>query len=478
VDRSDYLAHDALGLAALVRAGQVSARELADCALALAAERNPRVNALLETVDPDAACAAAGAGGAFAGVPFLVKDLVLHQKDALCEMGSRLCAGLRAAADTELMARFRAAGLVTLGRTATPEMGYSVSTESALAGATGNPWNPALMAGGSSGGSAAAVAAGIVPLAHANDGGGSIRIPAACCGLVGLKPTRGRVPIGPDAAEGLSGLGIEFALTRSVRDAAALLDAVQGGAPGDPYVIPAPRQAYLESLALRSPRLRIALCTQPWSGVPVDPEIVQAVRQVARHLACEGYEIVESRPALDPEAFAAANTCVWSANIARWVDDICAATGRSPSLDTLQPATLEIYEFGRGLSAGDFLAALASFNTVNRSLGEFFTRYDLLLSPVTALLAQPLGTYSAAREGFTARSWTDHIFSFAPFTAVFNATGQPAISLPLARSRSGLPIGIQFAAGFGREDLLLALAARLEESMPWPQTAPFTENHA
>jgi amidase len=469
----EYLQHDATALAQLLRAGEVQPAELAGCALALTQQWNPRINAVIETVSPEAACAAALPQGPFAGVPFLIKDLVLHHEGWLCEMGSRLCQGLRAPADTDLMRRFRGAGLVTLGRTTTPEMGFNVSTETLLCGATRNPWDTALIAGGSSGGSAAAVAAGIVPMAHANDGGGSIRIPAACCGLVGLKPTRGRVPIGPDAAEGLNGLGIEFAHTRTVRDAAALLDAVQGPGVGDPYLIASPAGSYLDAMQRPLSGLRVALNTEAWSGVPVDPEIVAAVNEIARLLESMGNHVVTERPALDAEAFAAANTAVWSVNIAHWVEDICAATGREANEQTMEQAMLAVNDFGRSISGSAFLAALGSLNSVNRSFGEFFTRHDLMLLPTLAMLPQPIGTFNASGGSYTARSWTDHIFSFGPFTAMFNVTGQPAISLPLARSRSGLPIGIQIVAPFGREDLLFSIAAQLEQARPWPLVAPW-----
>jgi len=469
----EYLEHDATSLAQLLRDGEVQPTELAECALALTQQWNPHINAVLETVTAEAACAEASPGGVFAGVPFLIKDLVLHREGWLCEMGSRLCLGLRAPHDTDLMRRFNAAGLVTLGRTSTPEMGFNVATETVLCGATRNPWDTALSPGGSSGGSAAAVAAGIVPMAHANDGGGSIRIPAACCGLVGLKPTRGRVPIGPDAAEGLNGLGIEFAHTRSVRDAAALLDAVQGAGVGDPYVIAPPQGTYLEAMQRPAAGLRVALNTVAWSGVAVDPEIVAAVNDIARLLESLGHHIVEERPALDAEAFAAANTTVWSVNIAHWVDDICAATGREANEHTMEQAMLAVNAYGRSVSGSAFLAALGSLNAVNRSFGEFFTRHDLLLLPTLAMLPQPIGSYDPSGGNYTARSWTDHIFSFGPFTAMFNVTGQPAISLPLARSRSGLPIGIQIVAPFGCEDLLFAVAAQLEQARPWPKVAPW-----
>ncbi len=471
MDVAEYLQYDGLGLAQLVRQGDVTAGELTDCALALAAAWNPRINALVELFeDVDADSASTAPDGSFAGVPFLIKDLVLQAEGRRSEMGSRLGAGLVAPADSDLMARFRQAGLVTLGRTTVPEMGYNCATETVACGATRNPWDLSRSPGGSSGGSAAAVAAGIVPVAHANDGGGSIRIPASCCGLVGLKPGRGRVPIGPGAADGLGGLGIEFVLTRTVRDCAAMLDAVQGPGIGDPYIIAPPQRAYVESLQMPA-GLRIAFTTEPWSGVPVDPVIRAALEATARLLADMGHHVQQAAPVLDAERFAQANTDLWSAHIAHWVVDICAATGRRADSGSLEQATLAIHEHGLQLSAVDLLHAEDFFNVVSRDFGRFFTQHDILMTPTVAQLPWVIGEHASTGGNYTARSWTDHVFRDVPFTAVFNVTGQPAISLPLGRGENGLPFGIQFAARQGREDLLLALAASLEQARPWPQIA-------
>lgn len=471
MDVAEYLQYDALGLAELVRNREVATAELADCALALAADWNPRINALAELFDDVvASLAAAPLDGRFSGVPFLIKDLVLQAEGRRSEMGSRLGQGLVAPADSDLMARFRQSGLITLGRTTAPEMGYNVATETVAFGATRNPWDVSRSPGGSSGGSAAAVAAGIVPLAHANDGGGSIRIPASCCGLVGLKPGRGRVPIGPGAADGLGGLGIEFVLTRTVRDCAAMLDAVQGPGIGDPYIIAPPDRPYAESLQPPA-GLRIAFTAESWSGVPVDPAIRAALEATARLLADMGHQVEEVAPSLDGDRFARANTDLWSAHIAHWVIDICAATGRKADSDSLEQATLAIHEHGMRLSAVDLLHAEDYFNLVSREFGHFFTRHDILVTPTVAQLPWAVGEHASAGGNYTARGWTDHVFRDAPFTAVFNATGQPAISLPLGHSESGLPFGMQFAANQGHEALLLGLATSLEQAQPWPLIA-------
>ncbi|MEM1111702.1 MAG: amidase family protein [Pseudomonadota bacterium] len=467
---NEYSQYDATALAELVREGEVSPAELAECALAMVDEHNPDINAVLETFsDIDEMITAIPQDAPFMGVPFLIKDLVLQAEGRSCEMGSRLTKGLVAPSDSDLMKCFRRAGLITLGRTATPEMGYNVATETIAEGACRNPWDTTRSPGGSSGGAAAAVAAGLVPVAHANDGGGSIRIPASLCGLVGLKPSRGRVPIGPGAAEGLGGFGIEFAVSRTVRDSARLLDAVQGPGIGDPYVIPSPVEPYAVAMQRPAEGLLVALNDSAWSGVPVDPEVRAVLDSVGK--ACEGmgFHVETTRPELDAEAFAQANTDLWSASIAHWVVDLAAATGRPADESTLEPATLAVYQHGLSLSAVDLMHAEDFFNRVNRDFGHFFARYDLLVMPTVAQLPWAIGEYSSAQAGYTAQSWTDHVFTPAPFTAMFNCTGQPAISLPLGRSKSGLPIGIQLIAGFGREDLLLAVAAAFEEAMPWPQ---------
>ncbi|QIB64568.1 amidase [Kineobactrum salinum] len=472
MDVAEYLEYDGLGLAQLVREGAVSAGELARCSLTLAQQWQPTLNAIVEQFDDlEQIIDSAPASAVFSGVPFYIKDLVLQAEGRRSEMGSRLAAGLVAPADSDLMRRFRRAGLVTLGRTAVPELGYNCATETVAQGATANPWDPERSPGGSSGGSAAVVAAGIVPFAHANDGGGSIRIPASCCGLVGLKPSRGRVPIGPAAADGLGGFGIEFALTRTVRDCAALLDAVQGPGTGDPYVIAAPAAPYA-SLAPVSQPLRIACGSEAWSGVPVDPEIKAAVAAVAKLCEDMGHHVQSAMPPLDGDAFAQANTDLWSAHIAHWVVDLCAATGRKAGSETLEQAMLAVYEHGMGLSAVDLLHTEDCFNQVNRDFGRFFVDYDVLLIPTVAQLPWRLGEHASSGGDFSARSWTDHVFRDTPFTAVFNCTGQPAISLPLGRSASGLPFGLQFVARMGREDVLLALAASLEQQQPWPLVAP------
>lgn len=467
----EYAAQDACGLAALVRRGEVQESELEEVARAAIAAVNPAVNAVVE-ISPRRASRVFPGSGAFRGVPFLRKDLLIQEAGVLSECGSRLARGFRATVTSELARRQDAAGLVTLGRTATPELGFSVMTEPLVSGPVRNPWNLDRGAGGSSGGAAAAVAAGMTPMAHGNDGGGSLRIPAACCGLVGLKPTRGRVSVGPGHGSVLFGLGVEHAVTRTVRDSAALLDVTCGPADGDPFLLPVSSRPYAAEVAAPVERLRVAFTTVAWNGAAVMGEVAEAVTAAARLCEALGHAVEEASPEVDAAAFGAANMRLWTGSIAYAVDKIAAATGRAPGLDTLEGATLACYEFGRRLSAADIYAADDAINAASRRVGGFFADWDVLLTPTVAETAPRIGTLNGAAAGWTAESWTAAIFAYAPFTALFNATGQPAISLPLAMSSDGLPIGLQFVARFGREDVLFRLAASLEEAAPWSGRRP------
>lgn len=468
----EYAAHDMIGLAELVRSGEVSSAELVACCLRGIEAVNPRINAVIGLV-PENLRSAMGHGGPFAGVPFLIKDIVLHMAGMPNEAGSALCAGLVAPEDSELMARFRRAGLVVAGRTATPEFGYCSTTESRLSGPTRNPWNTDLMAGGSSGGSSAAVAAGVVPAAHANDGGGSIRIPAAYNGLVGMKPTRGRTPAGPDYGEPLSGLGIEHAVTRTVRDSAALLDATQGADVGARNIIMPPTRPYLEEAATAPACLRIRWSDEPWSGIAVDADVKDALAEAVALLETLGHLVEPGRPEIDYPAFFKATKIFWTAGVASWIEGAAAATGRNISLETLETSTLACWEYGRDLSALDLLWAEDFMNRVSRAVAPFFASADILVTPTVGRIAQPIGFLDANRpSGWTADEWTDAVFGHAPFTALFNMTGQPAISLPLGSDSRGYPVGIQFVAAWGREDLLYRLAGQLEQASPWAGRRP------
>ncbi len=471
---NDYTSCDGLGLAELVTRKELKPEELVATALAAVENVNPKLNAVVQTLAPQAEAELRGGlpQGPFTGVPFLIKELVLHAKNVRCDMGSKLAHGFVSPEDTELMARFRRAGLVLVGTTQTPELGYSPTTETVLFGPVHNPWDLTRSAGGSSGGSAAAVAAGIVPIAYANDGGGSIRIPASCNGLVGLKPSRDRVPDGPDYGDPLCGLACEFAVTRSVRDAAALLDAVAGadvGAPGHP--VP-PDRPYLEQVSTPPGRLRIAWTTTPPSGAKIDPECEKAVHDTVRLLTDLGHTLVEERPRYDWDAFLDSVHVIWTAYTTAVVNDLATAFGRKPGPDNLEAATLACYEDGNRYTAADLFKALTHGNLLSRQVGAFFQSVDAFLTPTIARTPAPLGEFDQNRKGMTGMEWTRQIFTYAPFTAVFNSTGQPAISLPLHWSASGLPIGVQIAGRFGDEATLFRLAAQLEQARPWAGKRP------
>lgn len=468
---SEYIDLDGLGLAALIRAGEVSENEVFDCARRMVDAVNPAINAVIETY-PEPLTGSDDPDAPFHGVPFLIKDLVVHAAGQRCEMGSRLAAGLSFPHDTHLMTRFRASGLRTLGRSTSPEFGCCATTETVVNGPTRNPWDLTRMAGGSSGGSAAAVAAGILPMAHANDGGGSIRIPASCCGLVGLKPTRGRTPIGPDAGEGLNGLGIEFAVSRTVRDSAALLDAVQGAGLGDPYIITPPRKSYAAEILKPPKRLRIALMTKSWNGGTYDPAMAASLTSTVKLCQELGHRVKEAAPTFDWDEFILASMAYWSTNIALGIDQISAATGRPVDATTLEATTLALYRYGKSLRATDLLRAMAFVNGVTRSTAAFFEKFDVLLTPTLPGPPLPLGSLNSNDSTLSAEEWIRKVFEFTPLTALFNMTGQPAISLPLARTDRGLPLGMQFAARYGEEATLLRLAAQLEQARPWPLLAP------
>jgi len=474
ISRTDYSSYDGLGLASLVARKEVTAKELLDTALAAVAKVNPKLNAVLQTLPEMAAreIAAQAPTGPFAGVPFVIKELVLHAKNVRLDSGCRLAQGAVPAEDSELMARFRRAGLVLIGTTQTPELGYNPTTETVLFGPVHNPWDLSRSAGGSSGGSGAAVAAGIVPVAHANDGGGSIRIPASCGGLVGLKPTRDRVPTCPDYADPLCGLAIEFAVTRTVRDAAALLDAVAGPDVGAPAMIAPPARPYAKEVGEAPGRLRIAWTATPASGEKIDPECVKAVHDTVRTLEGLGHTMIEGGPKYDWDAFLANVHMIWAAFTALSVDSAAKSLGRKPGPDNLEAVTLACYEDGKRITALDLLNSLSFGNTLSRSVGAFFETVDALVTPTMARPAAPLGEFNQNKKGMSAMEWTRQVFTYCPFTPLFNSTGQPAISLPLHMTPAGLPVGVQIAGRFGDETTLIRLASQLEQARPWAKRKP------
>jgi amidase len=468
---SEYVEHDAVGLAQLISSGQLSAHEVQQIARQAIEAVNPKLNALVgELFEKPLPYST---DGPFAGIPFLIKDLTLHAEGVPIRMGTRLTGeGIAFSYDTDLMLRFKQAGLAVLGRTTTPEFGFSASTEGRASGPTRNPWDTTRSPGGSSGGSAALVAARALPVAHATDGGGSIRIPAAWCGLVGLKPTRGRTPVGPDFDEPLSGLAIEFALARTVRDTAALLDAAHGPGVGDKYVIAPPARPYAQEVNTPPGRLRVAMTTRAWSGVPVDSEYVQTVESVSRELSSLGHEVEEASPQIDWDALFNANITIWTTSLADTALGLARMRGVELGPDVLEAVTLACVEYAQRLTALDLVHAQQLYNITNRMVGAFFRNYDVLVTPTVATPPPELGYLNQNDPTLDPRGWFDKNLALIPFTTLFNVTGLPAVSLPLGQSSNGLPIGVQFVARYGDEATLFRLAAQLEQALPWESRRP------
>lgn len=460
--------HDALGLAELVRKRQVSAGELLDAAIARAEAMDPRFNFMAQKLY-DRARAQIARGlprGPFTGVPWLLKDLNTHIAGERTGQGSRFYADYRATQTSELVLRHEAAGLVIFGKTTTPEFGLTATTESKATGATRNPWNPDRIAGGSSGGAAAAVAAGVVPAAHATDGGGSIRIPASCCGLFGLKPSRGRVPMGPPRTEGWGGMSVHHAITRSVRDSAALLDATHGLEPGSRYGAPAPAEGFLAQLSKAPRPLRIAMMLSPPAGTPVDAECVAAARAAARLCETLGHRVEEAAPTIDAAAVGGATSAIVASSVTADIEDRARQTGIAPSPDTLEAVTLMFREIGGKTSGPDFARANAVLQAAAIEVARFMEKFDLILSPTLAAPPVALGLLAPATSaGLPA--WGRMVAALTGFTGLYNATGQPSMSVPLAMSGEGLPIGVMFTARYGDEATLFRLAAQLERAAPW-----------
>ncbi|MET8707259.1 amidase [Streptomyces californicus] len=470
---AEYVTYDAVGLAELVAAGEVTAAELRAAALDAARAVDPQINAVVETwQDEDEP---QPGSTPLAGVPFLVKDIGAAMAGRRMELGSRLAAGHVARSDSFLALRLRRAGLVTFGRTATSEMAYSITTEPVLYGATRNPWDPERSAGGSSGGAGAAVAAGVVPLAHGTDAAGSLRLPAAYNGLFGLKPTRGRVSLGPDVDELFSGLAVPGGVSRTVRDSAALLDQIRGPEPGDPYAAQQPSRPYAEEVTRHPGRLRIGVLAQAWGGRRTSAPVADALSRTAALLADLGHQVEEAEVGLGVgwEEYVLANARLFTANLAATVDELAAAFGRPVDSSTLEPATLAGYHYGQRVGGAQLVAALAVRNRVSRSLARSFDAYDILLTPTAPELPTPLGAYTESARTLDGLGWIDTVFDRAPFTMPFNMAGTPAMSVPLtADAGTGLPIGMQFAAGHGLEGRLFRLAGQVEQASPWAGRIP------
>lgn len=470
-DESLWRDYDALGLANLIRRHKISAVELLDATLARADRLHPSLNAVVLRHDELARQQlAAGVSGSFAGVPFLLKDLHVRLAGTVTDNGSRFFRGDVASGDDEIVGRYKRAGLVIFGKTASPELGLTGTAESVLHGATHNPWNLGRIAGGSSGGAAAAVAARLLPMAHASDGAGSIRTPASCCGVFGLKPTRARVPFGPLRFEGWNGLSTQHAVTLSVRDSAALLDATAGPEIGSPYVAPPPLRSYLQEVSASPGRLRVALVTRPLSGSPVDPVCIAAADDAAKLLDDLGHHVEHAALPVDFERTNAGMLATLCVSVLEALKERSAQLGRVWTEDDVETVTWRLAEMGRQYDGVSYAQARAAFDEAGRAMAVLHGRYDIVLSPTLAEPPVPIGVLSLSPVDFDA--YIKAVTAFGPFTALYNMTGQPAMSVPLYWSADSLPIGTMFAAAYGNEGLLFRLAGQLERARPWRGRLP------
>ncbi len=456
----EYDQYDALGLAELVKKGDVTSTELLEEAIARTEKVNDSVNAVVHK-HYDEARAAIDAGlpdGPFTGVPFLLKDLHLLLEGTVTTYGSGFYRDHLADHDSTLVERYKQAGLVTFGKTNSPELGLMPVTEPRLFGPTRNPWDLSRTPGGSSGGASAAVASGIVPMANASDGGGSIRIPASCTGLVGLKPTRGRTPMGPDRGEGWAGQSISHVVSRSVRDSAAALDATTGEEPGNPYEAPHFAGSFLNEVGIAPGKLRIAICRKKLGNGEFSAEVTAAVDEIGELLQNLGHQVEEAEPGFDREAVGQAGFAIIAANTALAIKLRAEALGREVTDQDIEPSTQAIMAMAGSLSADDYARATLTNHQLGRVMGRFHQKYDLMLAPTLSTEPVPIGFMAENIDG---------IAQFMADTALFNQTGQPAISLPLCWSASQLPIGIMFVAAFGNDALLMRIAGQLEQARPW-----------
>jgi len=458
-----FVDNDALAVAELVRTRKLGAQELLAGTLANLRKINADLNAITDFYDD----APAAAEGPFQGVPYVIKQLMADCAGHPTTVGSKFFATQPVAPkDSAAVARMRKAGLVIVGRTNTSEFGLAPTTEPAFGGATVNPWRKDLSPGGSSGGSAAVVAARGLPMGHATDGGGSIRIPASLCGLFGLKPSRGRISLAP-IGETLAGAGAQHCVSLSVRDSAALLDATAGGDPGDPYGIAPPAGSFLDATKRSPGKLRVAFMRKPVGGSPLDPVLVRAIERTAKLLEELGHHVEEAGPDYDAAALNHAFWMVMSANT--FTNIQLRAAGRTPGPGDLEPVTRLTAERGGAVSASDYIRGVQTFHRTGRALGAFFEKYDVLLSTTLARTSLPLGT---VRMDGTLEAFDEQVAPMTPFTAVCNATGTPAMSVPLEWTDDGLPIGMHFVAKYGAEETLYSLAAQLEQARPWRNRRP------
>ncbi|WP_373515037.1 amidase [Persicitalea sp.] len=490
----EYQKYDAVGLAQLVKDGEVSPLELLENARVLAEKRNPAINAIVHPLYEEGKAMAANLPeeGSLRGVPLLVKDLGLQWAGTPNRFGSKGYLDFVSQTDSYYIERCKKAGLVLFGKTNTPEFGLTPFTEPSLFGPSRNPWNTKYSSGGSSGGSAAAVAAGIVPAATASDGGGSIRIPASCCGLFGLKPSRGRVSLGPGIGQGWGGAVVEGSVTRSVRDSAAMLDILQGFLPGDPYQIQAPERPYAEEIRRDPGKLRVAMCSRHlYESRSVDVECVRAVEKTARLLQTLGHEVEEVPLPYGPEVFKELFFPVVVSETAATLRTMGKYLGRSVETGDVELNTWLLAKLGEVYTGADYAHAMFLWNQLSRQMAAFHQQYDVFLTPVLSRppieigelqnttqenislkLLQKTGGYRFLKGSKTLDDLIERTFSYIPYTAIANMTGQPSMSVPLHWTETNLPVGVMFTGRMGEEDLLFRLASQLETAQPWFDSRP------
>jgi amidase/6-aminohexanoate-cyclic-dimer hydrolase len=469
---AEYDQYDGLGLAALVAKRQVTALELLHAVKQRFDAINPKLNATAQ-VFFDKAEAQIKQGlptGPFHGVPFVLKDLGQQLAGTITTYGSRVYKDNIPDFDSTLVARYKQAGLVIFAKTTSPEFGLTTTTESVLFGKTRNPWNLEHTSGGSSGGSSALVAGRVVPMAHGSDGGGSIRIPASCCGLFGLKPTRGRVPVGPTQFEGWNGCSHHHALTISVRDSAALLDISGGAELGSPYFSPPPERPFIKEVGADPGKLRIALAVATPAGTPLDPECKKAATEAAKLCDSLGHRVEEAQPPIEDAWMRAAFLTVLRVSLARTLDDAAKPLGRPVTDKDVEPVTWLLAEAGRAVNVVAYSRAIATMHQVGLAMAKFQQKYDVILSPTLAKPPVPLGVLSLSAASRS--QYGNDVAEFGPYTAIYNVTGQPSMSVPLHWSADGLPIGVMFSGRFGADGMLLRLAGQLEKAKPWAGLRP------
>ena len=474
MDIAEYASFDGLGLAELVARREISPRELALAARKGIDAIDGRLKSVVEVYEDrinDLDESTLG-DGPLRGVPFLMKDVGGHEKGRKIEFGSRLCEGMIAEFDTYFYELLKKSGVNVLGRSNAPEYSIAASAENLLYGNTSTPWREGYSAGGSTGGGAAAVSAGIVPLAHGSDIGGSIRIPAAWCGGVGLKPSRGLISAGPVLDEGGFGLAMSFVQSRTMRDTAAMLDCLSVPQPGDPFVVQRPEESYSAYLAKPLKPLRIAWAADPLMDAPVDPEVAAATKAVAHQLQDMGHHVEHATFPFDHDEASHAMAHYWFFGFHKRMDAYARNMGREVGPDTLEPIVLAIYHLAREMDPYKFLDAIDFLNRARREIGRFFTRYDVLVSPSCVVTPPPHGPYGLNHPGFDPVEYIAHGDKPVQYSFPFNVAGAPAISLPLAMHSNGLPVGIQLAARPSEDHVLVGLGAALEEAMPWKGRTP------